>query len=64
MANQPAILAPAIGGQHASYLVKQLKDYKNGKRTNDRGQVMRNIAARMSNQEIEAVAVYVATLSP
>ncbi len=64
MANQPAILAPAIGGQHASYLVKQLKDYKNGKRTNDPAQVMRNIAARMSNQEIEAVAVFVATLSP
>jgi cytochrome c553 len=64
MANQPAVLAPAIGGQHASYLVKQLKDYKDGKRTNDAAQVMRNIAARMSSQEIEAVAVYVATLSP
>jgi len=64
MATQPAILAPAIGGQHASYLVKQLKDYKDGKRTNDAAQVMRNITARLSHQEIEAVAVYVASLNP
>jgi cytochrome c553 len=64
MAISPTILAPAIGGQHASYLVKQLKDYKDGKRTNDAAQVMRNITARMSYQEIEAVAVYVASLNP
>jgi cytochrome c553 len=63
MANQPAILAPAIGSQHASYLVKQLKAYKDGTRTNDAGQVMRNITARLSDQEIEAVSVFVASLN-
>ena len=63
MANQPAILAPAIGSQHASYLVKQLKAYKDGTRTNDAAQVMRNITARLSEQEIEAVSVFVASLT-
>jgi cytochrome c553 len=63
MATQPAILAPAIGSQHASYLVKQLKAYKDSTRTNDPAQIMRNIATRLSEQEIEAVAMFVASLN-
>ena len=63
MANPPAILAPAIGSQHASYLVKQLKAYKDGSRSNDAAHVMRNITARLSDQDIEAVAVFVASLN-
>lgn len=58
----PALLAPAIGGQHPAYIANQLKAYKTGTRSNDIGQVMRNIASRMSESEIEAVAQYVATL--
>lgn len=59
----PALLAPAIGSQHPAYIANQLKAYKTGARSNDIGQVMRNIAARMSEAEIEAVAQYVASLS-
>lgn len=63
MATQPAVLAPAIGSQHESYLVKQLKAYKDGTRTNDAAQVMRNITARMSDKDIEAVAAFVASIN-
>jgi cytochrome c553 len=59
----PTVLAPAIGSQHPAYVANQLKAYKAGARQNDVGQVMRNIASRMSEGEIEAVAQYVTTLS-
>ena len=58
----PAVLAPAIGSQHPSYIAAQLRAYKARTRRNDVGQVMRNIASRMSDDEIDAVAAYVATL--
>lgn len=61
-ANAPTVLAPAIGGQHADYLAKQLKAYKDGTRANDVGQVMRNVATRLDDKEIEAVAMYIASL--
>lgn len=60
--NEPSVIAPAIGGQHASYVVKQLKSFRDGKRANDVGQVMHNIAMRMSDKDIAAVAEYIATL--
>lgn len=63
MAKPPAVLAPAIGGQHAGYLVAQLKAYKEGKRANDNASVMRNITARLDDKDIEAVAEYVSTLA-
>jgi cytochrome c553 len=62
MSKVPAVLAPAIGGQHAGYLSDQLKAYKSGKRATDPGRVMRDIAGRMDEKDIAAVAEYVATL--
>jgi len=62
MAKVPAVLAPAIGGQHAGYISDQLKAYKAGKRTSDPAKVMRDIAGRMNEKDIAAVAEYVATL--
>lgn len=59
----PTVLAPAIGSQHPGYIANQLRAYKAGARQNDVGHVMRNIASRMSEGEIEAVAQYIATLS-
>jgi cytochrome c553 len=52
---------PAVGGQHASYNEKQLKDFKSGARKND-GNVMGPIAFRLSEAEIKAVAEYMAGL--
>lgn len=62
MAKQPTVLAPAIGGQHANYIAKQLKAYKDGSRNNDVAKVMRDIAAGLDERDIEAVATYVASV--
>lgn len=58
----PAMLAPAIGGQHARYVVKQLKAFQEGIRTNDVGRVMYNSVLHLDDEDIVAVAEYVATL--
>lgn len=50
---------PALQGQHAEYTASELRKFRDGERDNDAGQMMRNIADGMSDQEIEAVASYV-----
>jgi cbb3-type cytochrome c oxidase subunit III len=51
---------PSLTGQHAPYTAKQLSDYQSGARTSDSGtQVMRNVSARLSQEQISAVAAYV-----
>ncbi len=62
MATPPVVLAPAIGGQHANYLVKQLNAYRDGSRNNDPAHVMGDIAARLDESEIVAVAEYISSL--
>ncbi len=53
---------PRIGGQHAAYLSKALKDFKAETRNNDHQAMMRDIAGRMNNKEIEAVSSYISGL--
>ncbi|MFO1219820.1 MAG: c-type cytochrome [Burkholderiaceae bacterium] len=62
MIREPVVLAPAIGSQHAAYTGAQLKAYKTGGRSNDLSHVMRDVAGRLSEGEIAAVADYVASL--
>lgn len=64
MSRVPVVLAPAIGGQHSGYIVDQLNAYKTGKRATDAGHVMRDIAGRLGEQDIAAVAEYIASLQP
>ncbi len=52
---------PRLGGQQAEYLLVQLESFSNSSRTNDMAAMMQNIAARMSQKEMEAVAAYLAT---
>jgi cytochrome c553 len=59
----PTTLAPALGGQHPAYAVSQLKAYRSGARNNDEAHVMRDVAGRLSDQDIAAVAEYVSTLA-
>ena len=49
----------SIQGQHALYVANQLRAYKSGARATDPNQMMRNIAALLSEEEIDAVASYV-----
>jgi cytochrome c553 len=55
----PAAKYPALSGQHAEYTAATLKAFKAETRANDDKKVMRSIAAKMTNQEIDAVANYI-----
>lgn len=48
--------APRLAGQHAGYLARQLRDFRDGRRANDPDGVMRAIAARLSDADIAATA--------
>ena len=55
----PAAAYPALNGQHAAYTAKQLRDYAAGTRTSDDPtHNMRDIAERMSKEDIQALASY------
>jgi cbb3-type cytochrome c oxidase subunit III len=57
--NEPAGY-PHLAGQHAAYTIKQLTDFREGNRVNDGdSMVMRTIAERLSNKDIQAVAEYI-----
>lgn len=53
---------PPIAGQHASYTVSQLQAWKTGARTNDPQNLMQTVAKHLTDDEIHAVAEYLATL--
>lgn len=56
----PAVPYPKLRGQYAVYTAKQLRDYASEARKSDGvTQIMRNIAERLSEEEIDAVASYV-----
>lgn len=50
---------PRLSGQHADYVVAQLKAFRAGERANDPAKMMRMIASKMTDQDIAAVADYV-----
>ena len=58
-AGNPAAKFPALAGQHAEYVELQLKAFRTMERANDAGQMMRGVAAKMTDPEIKAVASYV-----
>ena len=53
---------PALSGQHPEYIAKQLGLYASGERSTDLNSIMRDIAARLSKTEIDAVSQYVSGL--
>lgn len=53
---------PRLAGQHAEYTLAQLKAFRSGDRANDVNRVMRMIAIRMTDQEMQAVSQYIAAL--
>lgn len=56
----PAASYPSIRGQYAVYTAKQLHDYASGARKSDGvTRVMRDVAARLSDDDIKAVSAYV-----
>lgn len=55
----PSMKVPALAGQHADYIVAQLKAYAAGTRTTDPSKMMETIASRLTPAEMQAVASYV-----
>ena len=54
--------APALSGQHPEYIVAQMQAFKTEARKNDPNGMMRDIAKKMTDEEIQAVAQYVSGL--
>jgi cytochrome c553 len=52
---------PRVAGQQHDYIVKQLKDFKERRRTNDAGN-MTSVSKTLSDEDIENLAQYLATL--
>jgi len=53
---------PRIAGQYAEYIEAQLKAFRAGSRANDPNGMMRGVAVRLNDREIQALAEYVAGL--
>ncbi len=53
---------PAIGGQHPEYTIATLKAFRSGTRSNDANGIMRDIVAKMSDEQIEALGHYLVGL--
>lgn len=53
---------PALAGQQVSYIKNQLNDWRSGKRTGDVNNLMRDVAKKLKDNEIDAVASYYASL--
>jgi cytochrome c553 len=53
--NSVITLNPKLAGQHPEYLVKQLTEFKSGKRANA---VMSGMAAMLSDEDMKGVAAY------
>lgn len=59
-ANLPGV--PAIAGQHAAYLRKQLLDWRSGERGEAAADPMKAVAGRLSDAEIDALSTYLSGL--
>lgn len=53
---------PRLAGQHSEYVLAQLNAFRLGERANDPNKMMRTIAARMTDEEMRAVADYISGL--
>ena len=49
---------PDISGQHAAYTMDQLKQFRSGQRANDPNGMMRDVAAKLTDADIEVLAKY------
>ena len=52
---------PRVAGQHYAYIIKQLKDFKAAKRTNDAGN-MAAVSKTLSERDMDDLANYLAGL--
>ena len=61
-AGNAAARYPALRGQHAEYTLAQLKAYRDGKRATDPQEMMRMIARKLSDTDMDNLARYLSAL--
>ncbi len=59
--NEPAGY-PRLSGQNVEYVVKSLNEFRDGERGGPQAQIMTDIASRLTDEEIAAVANYITGL--
>ena len=55
---------PGIAGRHPSYIVRQMWNIQNGDRTGNSAALMKQVVAKLSNDDMLAIAAYAASLTP
>ena len=54
---------PAIAAQNGAYIISQLEQFRSGARANDKAKMMRNIAMKLEDKDIEALTQYISSLN-
>jgi cytochrome c553 len=55
---------PPLAGRHANYLVRQLYSFQDGSRAGPSVALMHNVVQRLTDDDMVAIAAYVASLQP
>ena len=55
---------PAIAGRHPNYIVRQLWNMQNGERVGTSAALMQQVVEKLTNDDMLAIAAYVASLTP
>jgi cytochrome c553 len=55
---------PALAGRHPNYIVRQLWNMQNGDRAGASAALMRPVVEKLSNDDMLAIAAYVASRTP
>ena len=55
---------PGIAGRHPNYIVRQMWNIQNGDRTGPSAALMRPVVEKLSNDDMLAIAAYVASRTP
>jgi len=53
---------PDISGQYTDYVAAQLKSFREGQRANDMNGMMRDVAMKLTDEDIEILSNYLAGL--
>ena len=55
---------PKIAGQNKEYTLQQMADIKSGARSNGQSAAMKGVMHLVSDEELQALAEYIATMTP
>ena len=55
---------PGLAGRHPNYIVRQLWDIQNGERGGPSVALMQPVVAKLTNDDMLAIAAYIGSLAP